>query len=345
MRPLTDAAFADAMQQLGVDVASLSQQKLAVAVSGGADSMALTLLIQQWGQAHGVAVVGLTVDHRLRSESAVEAAQVQQWLHARGIAHETLVWQQAPLAQNGASQQAAARQARYQLLENWCSGHACPLLLTAHQRDDVAEHLLLRLKRGSGLYGLAAPASVQNRVWGETSGKILRPLLGFGHQDCVDYLQQQGQAWIEDPSNQDSRYDRVRIRQLLRDYPDLLPSDRLAEASLRLHEARAVVESVVEQLRATAVTMDAVGGVILQHAVLAAALPEVRWRLLASLLQQIGNTPYPPRFDDLQRLWEKMGGDKVGGARQSTLNHCIIRQDQQGNWRLSAENSVRRRRS
>jgi hypothetical protein len=71
----------------------------------------------------------------------------------------------------------------------------------------------------------------------------------------------------------------------------------------------------------------------------------VRWRLLASLLQQIGNTPYPPRFDDLQRLWEKMGGDKVGGARQSTLNHCIIRQDQQGNWRLSAENSVRRRRS
>jgi hypothetical protein len=73
---------------------------------------------------------------------------------------------------------------------------------------------------------------------------------------------------------------------------------------------------------------------------LAAALPELRWRLLASLLQQIGNTPYPPRFDDLQRLWEKMGE-----KRQATLNHCIIRQDQQGNWRLSAENSGRRRRS
>lgn len=309
--------------------------RLAIAVSGGADSLALLRLAADWVRSRrgmvGEAVCGLTVDHRLRPESTAEAAQVKAWLAALGIPHHTLTWQRDDATQHpttprpqqdlGGNLQAAARQARYHLLEGWCQANGWPVLLTAHQRDDVAEHLLLRLKRGSGLYGLAAPAAVIARPWGH----IVRPLLTTRHQDCIAYLQAHGQAWIEDPSNQDGRFDRVRIRQLLADQPDLLPSDRLAMASLRLQDARQVVEQAVEQFWAAAVTPTTVSptnsSLSLNHRALLASLPEVRWRVLARALHHIGQTPYPPRFEDLQRLWQRLVVERRGRA---TLNHCLI---------------------
>jgi tRNA(Ile)-lysidine synthase len=327
--------------------------RLAVAVSGGADSLALILLAADWvkenGGTAGGAVCGLTVDHRLRPESTAEADQVKAWLAALGIPHHTLTWQRDDATQHlhahaptprpqqdlGGNLQAVARQARYQLLEGWCQANGWPVLLTAHQRDDVAEHLLLRLKRGSGLYGLAAPAAVIARPWGH----IVRPLLTTRHQDCIAYLQARGQAWIEDPSNQDGRFDRVRIRQLLADQPDLLPSDRLAMASLRLQDARQVVEQAVEQFWAAAVSVPPTNSSLsLNHRALLASLPEVRWRVLARALHHIGQTAYPPRFEDLQRLWQRLVVERRGRA---TLNHCLISLNSaltdEANWLVERE--------
>ncbi|MBU3655698.1 MAG: tRNA lysidine(34) synthetase TilS [Alphaproteobacteria bacterium] len=327
---LIETVFASQLDALLPTADPSTPPRLAIAVSGGADSLALLRLAADWvrsrGGMVGEAVCGLTVDHRLRPESTAEAAQVQAWLAALGIPHHTLTWQRADASQHsptphhqqdwGGNLQAAARQARYHLLEGWCQANGWPLLLTAHQRDDVAEHLLLRLKRGSGLYGLAAPAAVIACPWGH----IVRPLLTTRHQDCIAYLQAHGQAWIEDPSNQDGRFDRVRIRQLLADYPDLLPSDRLAMASLRLQDARQVVEQAVEQFWAAAVTPTS-SSLSLNHRALLASLPEVRWRVLARALHHIGQTPYPPRFEDLQRLWQRLVVERRGRA---TLNHCLI---------------------
>ena len=132
--------------------------RLAVAVSGGPDSLALTLLADGWARARGGAVMALTVDHRLRAESAEEAAWTRGRLQARGIETRilTLDWE-APVR----ARAARARAERYRRLEAQCRADGLLHLLTGHQREDQAETFLLRLGRGSGVDGLAAMAPLK----------------------------------------------------------------------------------------------------------------------------------------------------------------------------------------
>ena len=154
-KPISKKEFAASMAALGPFE---RPPALAVAVSGGADSMALTLLAADWAAARRGSIVALTVDHRLRNESRAEAKQVAAWLAARGIEHKILAWTgEKP----SSDVQAAAREKRYELLEDWCRRQGILHLLVAHNLDDQAETFLLRLGRGSGLYGLSGMASVE----------------------------------------------------------------------------------------------------------------------------------------------------------------------------------------
>ncbi|MBM4438672.1 MAG: tRNA lysidine(34) synthetase TilS, partial [Actinobacteria bacterium] len=127
--------------------------RVAVAVSGGADSLALTLLADEWARRTGRSIAALTVDHGLRPDSAAEASQVGAWLAAARIRHEVLRWEgQKPRS----GIHAAAREARYRMLTSWCRENDVRDLLLAHHRDDQSETFLMRLARGSGPDGLAA---------------------------------------------------------------------------------------------------------------------------------------------------------------------------------------------
>lgn len=143
--PLDEAGFARLMAPFAPFEAA---PVLALAVSGGPDSLALLHLAAGWARAQGGAVVALTVDHGLRPEAAAEAAYVGGVAQALGVPHHVLTWQGAKPGGNIA---AAARDARYGLLEAWCAGAGVLHLLTAHTRDDQAETVLLRLARGSGV--------------------------------------------------------------------------------------------------------------------------------------------------------------------------------------------------
>nr|WP_083901585.1 tRNA lysidine(34) synthetase TilS [Azospirillum sp. B4] len=135
-----DALFARLMAPLGpFETAPV----LAVGVSGGRDSLALTLLAHRWAQARGGRIQAFTVDHALRPESAAEAAQVARWLAARGIDHAILTWE-GPKPATGL--QAAARQARYALLAAACRERGILHLCLAHHREDQAETVALRRK-------------------------------------------------------------------------------------------------------------------------------------------------------------------------------------------------------
>src|SRR5262249_61999648 len=137
---------------------------------------------------------------------AAEARQVGAWLGARGIAHRTLVWEGPHPASDI---QAAARAARYRLLEAWCAEHGYLHLLTAHHREDRAETFWLRLARGSGLDGLAGISGVTERP----ECRVLHPLLDVPPERLRARLRLEAQPWVDDPSNRNADLARVRVRE------------------------------------------------------------------------------------------------------------------------------------
>ncbi|WP_168177197.1 tRNA lysidine(34) synthetase TilS [Thalassospira sp. MCCC 1A03138] len=179
--------------------------KIAVAVSGGADSMALALLAHEWCGSKGGELTAITVDHGLRAEAAEEAIRVGEQLRKHGIDHRILRWDGAK-PQSGI--QEAARKARYDLLDHALGEMGILHLLVAHHRDDQRETLVMRQQRESGVIGRAGMAA--RRYLRNT--RLLRPLLPVTKADLIATLRARQQDWIEDPSNRNVRFERVRIR-------------------------------------------------------------------------------------------------------------------------------------
>jgi len=306
---LIEARFAQSMAALGPFERA---PRLAVAVSGGSDSLALTLLAADWARGQGGAALALTVDHRLRPESRAEAEQTGRWLAARGIEHHILSWQEA---ESGPGLQAAAREARYRLLTGWCREHHVLHLLLGHQRDDQAETLMLRLARGSGVDGLAAMAPCASHI----DVQLLRPLLDFARDDLRDYLRGHGQDWAEDPSNQAERFDRVRWRNFLTE--ERIPAERLALTARQLGRARQALEAECAALAADCVIIRGSGHAELDPAPLAAAHDEVALRLLAALARTIGGGGFPPRLDGLERMLDAL---RAGLSGRRTFAGCVF---------------------
>jgi tRNA(Ile)-lysidine synthase len=308
--PLGADAFAALMAPLGPFE---SHPLLAIAASGGADSLALCLLADAWARERGGAAIGLTVDHGLRREATAEAARVGSWLAARRIRHHILTWRPPAGLRNV---QAAARAARYELLLRWCASAGCLHLLTAHHREDQAETLLLRLARGSGLDGLAGMASCRETI----ACRLLRPLLAVPRARLASSLREAGQDWIEDPSNRDESYARVRLRAsaglLARE--GLSPA-RLAATARHLGRARAALEDGITRLLARAVRLHPAGFAELEVGHLAEVPPEIALRALARIAATIGGADHPPRLDRLERLYRALRGGLAAGR---TLAGC-----------------------
>jgi len=293
---------------------------LAAAVSGGVDSLALALLLQDWTRSQGCRLTALVVDHGLRAESAAEARRTVRVLGQQDIEARLLRFQGAGPRSNV---QAAARAARYGLLTDWCARRGVLHLALGHHRDDQAETLLLRLGRGSGLDGLAGMAPVVEL--GDV--RLLRPLLEVPRARLEATLRARGLDWIDDPSNRDRAHGRVRIRQL----KDLLVGEgltaaRLAATATHLARARAGLESAVTDLLAKAAQPDPVGFLWLDPGIWADGPQEVRLRALARALMLVGGADYAPRLASLMRLEARL---LAGHRRGATLGGCRIlpRQD------------------
>ncbi|MCG6857659.1 MAG: tRNA lysidine(34) synthetase TilS [Salaquimonas sp.] len=203
-----------------------------LAVSGGGDSIALLLLAHGWAQANNVTLHAVTVDHGLRPEAAAEAAFVASLCEGLGIDHTTLGWEGIKPFSGIAE---AARRARYDLIGEFASAIGSDLILTAHTADDQAETVFMRAMRearaaagkadaefshepvslGRGMAGMSRIALLSN-------GLILgRPLLGTSRADLRAYLVSIPQGWVEDPTNEDVTFERVRVRKTLAGDPVL----------------------------------------------------------------------------------------------------------------------------
>lgn len=205
-------------------------------MSGGADSLTLLLLAQA---AFPGMVEAATVDHGLRPESADEARFVAGVCRDRGIEHAILT-----CAVAGGNLQDRARSARYAALDQWAKGRELAAIATAHHADDQAETVLMRLNRGSGLSGLSGIRASTTIPGSDTP--LLRPLLGWRREELAQIVAAAGVTPVRDPSNEDPRFDRVRMRSALKDAGWIDPA-ALARSAAHLTEAETFVRACADR--------------------------------------------------------------------------------------------------
>jgi tRNA(Ile)-lysidine synthase len=312
------AEFAARLDRLAVFEAA---PFVAVAVSGGPDSLALAILADRWARRRGGEIRALSVDHRLRPDSAAELEQLAGWLAVRSIRHEILVWDgEKPRSHI----QETARSVRYRLLAQWCRAQGCLHLLTGHHRDDQVETHLLRREAGSGPDGLAGMSAIR-----EIEGcRVLRPLLDVSKARLLARLAAEGQPFVTDPSNRNPMFARTRLRRRAAAESDTAAGDTAAGDPVagditddikRLGRERARRETRRHALLARAVSLHPAGFAALDRAALLAAAPDLAEGALSTLVFAMGGARYPPRRMAVIRMLRVLGGAARGGR---TLGGC-----------------------
>lgn len=274
--------------------------RILVAVSGGSDSTGLLVALASFLRDHiqpGLSLCAATVDHGLRSDSADETRQVAALCTSLGIKHVTRLWQGDKPA---TGIMAAAREARYQLLADAARELGADLVVTAHTRDDQEETFAMRATRGVGAVlgtrgindsagvGIADAVLFDRRIW------VLRPFLSCRRAAIRAALQKKGIPWIEDPSNEDLKYERVRTRRKLA--VEGRPTDPLEGGERRLQLSAAAAE----WLDAGFTLHGGVVGHLSRDALITD--PALLSYALGHLVAVLGGQAFPPGRDALQRI-------------------------------------------
>ena len=306
--------FAD---QMGAMLGPNFPTDIGLAVSGGGDSMVMMQLAADWARVFGIRLWVATVDHGLRPESAAEAEMVKAEATEMGLPHTTLNW----TGWNGRGNlQDAARQVRIDLLSSWRGN--CRHVLMGHTQDDQAETVIMRLARGSGVEGLAAirqrreirssatqiqlgkgEMSPEGPPWPEDAGdtwEVLRPLLNVGRAQLRHYAKTLRVPFVDDPSNDDPAYARVRARKLIAEMD--VDQATLAATATRMSRATEALQrrafDVASQLLLDDPRLP--GCVILDRDGFAKIEIDTQLRLLAGALQYVASAAYRPRSEPLE---------------------------------------------
>jgi tRNA(Ile)-lysidine synthase len=291
--------------QVGAAVAAVLERRLnpasprpvAVALSGGGDSVALLLAAQAWAQARGRPLLALTVDHGLQAQSAAWSEACATLAGQLGVEFRALAWD-GPKPERGLP--AAARAARHRLLAEAARAAGARVILAGHTADDVAEAQAMR-QAGSTTPGPREWSP--SPVWPQGRGLfLLRPLLGLRRAVLREWLAARGQGWIEDPANADLRYARARARAALAGGAAIAPEDA---GPLML---------------AAACRVEPWGEIVLARAALRAADPRAAARLLGVAAVCAGGGARPPTAAARARLAASLAGERpvaasLAGAR------------------------------
>lgn len=285
---------------------------LAIALSGGADSLALTLLAEDWVRAHGGRITTLTVDHALRPESRHEAEEVAGWMRARGIAHHILTPEHTPHSNN---LQETARAWRYAALADFCRAEGILHCLIAHNAGDNRETVAHNIARGDTADGTSGMRAV-HALHGV---RFLRPLLTTERAELEQFLRTHDTPWINDPSNQNPRFARVRTRNALQN--DALRVAQLDAVIHRETAARRTRDEALAHAAAACVTLSPLGFADINLEAWHMLEPMLRSQLLADCITTIGGHTNRPRAHDTARLVEAALSPTM---RKRTLGQCEI---------------------
>lgn len=301
--------------------------KIGIAVSGGGDSMALLHLYIRLAEQTGQAIAAVTVDHTLRDGSAAEAAQVSEFCARHGVPHATLVWD---TWDGHGNVQATAREARYGLIAEWARANGIDGVVLGHTKDDSAETFVMRLARKSGIDGL----SLMDRYFEKDGLWWARPLWLFSRAELRGYLTRNSVKWIDDPSNDDMQFDRIRVRKALSVLTDVgVSTDAIHHSAMAIGSARTALEHYTAQEAKTFVIHQG-GDLLVQNT---GTIPdEIERRLRSKAVQWIGRRDYPPRTGTMRDL---QNGLLLEGKQ--TVSGCIVTLED-GMLRIARElNAVR----
>ncbi|WP_366140298.1 tRNA lysidine(34) synthetase TilS [uncultured Roseobacter sp.] len=293
---------------------------LGIAVSGGGDSVALLHLLHAFSQAQSTLLHAITVDHGMRAEAADEAAQVTTLCHALNIPHTIVRWSGWDRMGNF---QKEARDARYRLIADWARDRALTTVALGHTLDDQAETVLMRLGRGAGVDGLSAmaPRRLSHGItW-------IRPLLDITRAELREDLRRRGAAWAEDPSNEDERFDRVKMRQALDVLAPLgIDARALGQVASNMAQARDALnwQAFLDARRIARVEA---GAVRVDWRAYRTLPDETARRILLSAIGWISGSGYAPRRRPVLGLIEAL---KQG--RGGTVDGCRAWRDRDVLW-------------
>ena len=287
-------------------------EKLGVGVSGGSDSLGLLTLLAGWATKGGPQLRAVTVDHGLRPESAEEAAHVAGICQKLGIGHDVLVWQGWDGSGNLPDQ---ARRARYRLMTGWALDAGVPQVAIAHTLNDQAETFLMRLSREAGVDGLAA----MTQSWVQDGVRFCRPALGLSRAELQGVLTAKDIAWVDDPTNSDTAFERARVRKVLETLEGLgLSARSLSNVANHMSELRETVYWYVFLAAQDCVRFQS-GDVLLDRGGFRILQRDIARRLVQQVLRWLSGAEYAPRGRSVDLLLEA-----IRGGTTMTLHGCLM---------------------
>jgi tRNA(Ile)-lysidine synthase len=311
---LTDPAV---LERLFAPVAQ--EPAVALAVSGGADSLALMLLARRWtdGLAQPPRLQVYSLDHGLRSEAADEVAMVLRVAADLGMSATGLRWT-GDKPHTGV--QEAARVARYRLIGQAMASDGIGVLLTGHHQQDQAETVLMRMAHGSGIEGLKGMSPLAD-VEGV---RVFRPLLGVDPLMLRQIVEDAGLTPALDPSNQDTHYERVRWRQAMPALSELgLDAAAFSVFAERMAEADAAIAQIADGCFAELVRLDGFGAARIELAPFIGLSPAISTRLLSRVLNIVGGRQKPRALGQVERLRQSICEGTL--PKSTTVLGCVVR--------------------
>ncbi|MCP5369291.1 MAG: tRNA lysidine(34) synthetase TilS [Rickettsiaceae bacterium] len=291
-----------------LDIIGNAPPKVALAISGGADSVALLYLATQWAKNAQVKLVIFHVNHNLRKSSVEDAKFVEEI--TRSLNHNFYLFHWKEAASITSAAQEKARQARYDMMTIKCQELGIKLLMTAHHFDDVVENYLMRKKRGSGVFGLSYSNSYfVNDI------HIVRPLLLFRKKSLLQYLNDNKYAWVEDETNISDKYERNRIRKQFNLFSDSKKQLVYDEIDQIQQEAKILNQDLIKFL-AEFVHIDQMGFCVLQVKDYKNLLYDLQIQVLSYLFTIVSGKMTLPRFRNIAPIIEKI--------QHNTLVNCSL---------------------